>query len=154
MKTFKISAKVVTFCSIEIKADSLEEALSIADDTDAGDFTPDGDETGYFKIMPDESEEVGGEGVITVTPDFYVVNPVATTASLISQNLFEEVRSAGRNGTMYAHHLISKFAEEFEKAHEQVKEDGWEDYCAENGFSDWEECIVEFVKNKIKDLNS
>lgn len=151
MKTFRISAKTVTFCSIEIKADSLEEALNKADEADAGDFTPDGDESGYFEIMPEESEEIEIED-IKGTPDFYVVNPVATTASIISQNLFEEIRSAGRNGTMYAHHLISKFAEEFEKAHEQVKEDGWEDYCAAKGFSDWEECIVEFVKDKVKKM--
>lgn len=39
-KKFKVTAAYITYCTIEIKAETVEQAYVIACDTDGGDFTP------------------------------------------------------------------------------------------------------------------
>jgi hypothetical protein len=41
MKTYKVTASYVTYCTAEIEAESLEEAQAIAENLDGGSFEPD-----------------------------------------------------------------------------------------------------------------
>ena len=55
MKTYRVWAKVIGYAYLDVEADSAEEAIAIAEDTDAGYFTdtPDGE----FEIMDEDYVE-------------------------------------------------------------------------------------------------
>ena len=40
-KIFRVQAECITYCYIDIEADSIDEANEIAEETDGGDFTSD-----------------------------------------------------------------------------------------------------------------
>ena len=52
-KKFKVEAKTVTYCYIEVEADSKEEAFALATEIDGGDFITD-DENGYFELLHED----------------------------------------------------------------------------------------------------
>lgn len=72
---------------------------------------------------------------------------VAFTASVISHNLFDEIMQ-GR-GCMAAHELIVRLALDFETEHCNVEEIGWENFLEHKPQSDWEEYLIEYVKQKL-----
>lgn len=53
-KTYRVWAKVTSYCYLDVEASSEDEAFAIADDTDGGDFIPCDD--GEFEVMPDPEE--------------------------------------------------------------------------------------------------
>ena len=59
-KTFRVYAKVITYCYIDIDANSKEEAEDIAMDTDGGDFVNRDESGGDFIVAPEgkPTEEV------------------------------------------------------------------------------------------------
>ena len=58
--TFRVYAKVITYCYIDIDANSKEEAEDIAMDTDGGDFVNQDESGGDFIVAPEgkPTEEV------------------------------------------------------------------------------------------------
>lgn len=72
---------------------------------------------------------------------------VAFTTSVISHNLFDEIVH-GR-GSMAAHELIVRLALDFETEHCNVEEIGWEEFLEDKDASDWEEYLIEYVKQKL-----
>lgn len=53
-KTFRVYAKVITYCYIDVKAKSKEEAEAEAMETDGGDFiTPEIEDGGDFIVAPE-----------------------------------------------------------------------------------------------------
>jgi hypothetical protein len=59
-KTFRVYAKVITYCYIDIDAKTKEEAEDIAMDTDGGDFVNQDESGGDFIVVPEgkPTEEV------------------------------------------------------------------------------------------------
>ena len=60
-KKFKIEAEVVSYVSLIVEAESLEEAISIAQDADGGEFIEENPSAGEFNILPDSSHEIEEE---------------------------------------------------------------------------------------------
>lgn len=58
-KIFRVQAEVVSYCHIDIEANSAEEANSIAEGVDGGDFIT--DEGGEFNILNTLTDEVKEE---------------------------------------------------------------------------------------------
>lgn len=56
-KTFRVQAEVITFCYLDVKADSAEEANQIAEDTDGGDFIT-SEKGGDFVILHTLTSEI------------------------------------------------------------------------------------------------
>lgn len=52
MKTYRVWAKTIGYCYLDVEAEDEEEAWNIADNTDGGEFTPTAD--GEFEIMDSE----------------------------------------------------------------------------------------------------
>lgn len=61
MKKFNVLAKVVTYCEIEVEAETAEQAEGLAKEMDAGDFIPCDPEQGYFEVCNGEAKEVVSE---------------------------------------------------------------------------------------------
>lgn len=59
-KTFRVYAKVVTYCYADIEAKSVEEAEEIAMEMDGGDFVNQEESGGDFIVVPENkpTEEV------------------------------------------------------------------------------------------------
>lgn len=55
MAKFKVKAKVVSYCFLEVEASNSDEAISIAEATDGGDFITI-DNEGYFEIIEAKEE--------------------------------------------------------------------------------------------------
>lgn len=54
-KTFRVYAKVVTYCYLDVEAENQEQAEEIAQDTDGGDFTTEEvEDGGDFIVAPEE----------------------------------------------------------------------------------------------------
>lgn len=56
-KKYLVSAKVVSFCTLEVEAENEEEAYQIAKEADGGDFVTD-ETSGYFEVEHDTIQEV------------------------------------------------------------------------------------------------
>ena len=55
-KTFRVQAEVITYCYIDVEADSIEEANEIAGQIDGGDFIS--SDEGDFNILDSLTKEV------------------------------------------------------------------------------------------------
>jgi len=69
---------------------------------------------------------------------------VGTVSSIITLHLFEEIRQKVNNGTIAAHEHVQKIAIDFEVKHAHITD--WEEHRETTECSDWEECIIKFVK--------
>lgn len=56
MATYRVWAKTVSYCYLDIDADSEENALRVAEETDGGEFIP--TEDGDWEIMYDSVDEL------------------------------------------------------------------------------------------------
>ena len=54
-KKFKVTAAYITYCTIEVEAESIEQAYAIGCDADGGDFTPSNE---YFDWHISDVQEV------------------------------------------------------------------------------------------------
>lgn len=57
-KTFRVRAEVITYCYLDVKAESIEQANEIASKTDGGDFTSENEESGVFNVLDSETKEL------------------------------------------------------------------------------------------------
>lgn len=73
---------------------------------------------------------------------------IGVIASIITSNLFDEVKQFKRIGTFATYEAISELAREFYIKFEKVQD--WEQKLKSTDVSDWEEFIVKWVSNKIK----
>lgn len=68
----------------------------------------------------------------------------AFTAVTIAHNCFDNFYKAFNGaGCIAVYDLISKAAGLFIEIHKEVK--NWEEFCLVNGFSDWEEYLIEWI---------
>lgn len=83
------------------------------------------------------------------------VREACFTASVISHNLFDEIRTAKGNGTMAAHEKITALAIKFEGLYGNVGE--WETFLdlineklpVDRQHCDWESFLLEFAKREM-----
>lgn len=56
---YRVFAKMVSYCYVDIEAESKEEAEMVAEDIDGGDFEPyDNGQCGSWEICPEMTREV------------------------------------------------------------------------------------------------
>jgi hypothetical protein len=60
-KTFRVRAEVITYCYLDVKAESIEQANEIASKTDGGNFTSENEESGVFNVLDGETIEIENE---------------------------------------------------------------------------------------------
>jgi hypothetical protein len=57
-KNFRVWATVTSYCYLDVKAENVDDAMSIVEDTDGGDFTPcPDDDSGSFEIYQAEERK-------------------------------------------------------------------------------------------------
>lgn len=72
---------------------------------------------------------------------------IGVIASIITSNLFTEVKNFKRTGWFATYEAISELAKEFYIEFEDVED--WIEKSEQEDVSDWEEFIVKWVSNKI-----
>lgn len=88
--------------------------------------------------------------------DFIDLKEIAMIASVMSHEMFDDILAAVQEGVMMAHDYISGWSNEF---YEKYGELDWEevhDNPEEYGLTgtDWEDYIVNFTHDKIKELSN
>ena len=58
MKTYRVWAKMISYCYLDVEADSVEEANEIAMETDGGEFINDDPYGGDWEIMQEDTTEL------------------------------------------------------------------------------------------------
>ena len=50
MKTYRVNASYMSYCYVDVQAESEDEAIDLAGEMDGGDFTPDSSSGGDWEI--------------------------------------------------------------------------------------------------------
>ena len=72
---------------------------------------------------------------------------VGATAAVIAHNMFDEVKDSVKEGMIDTYYTISRLSREFEEKHQHIGD--WAKYADSIGETDWEDCVLAWVKDEI-----
>lgn len=75
------------------------------------------------------------------------IKEVAMITAIIVENQFDALYPELNIGAMATHDQITEWAIEFERENRHIED--WEEESIKRGVSDWEECVLQFIEQKI-----